>query len=74
MLTYLKVQKSVSVCVCVWACVFEAHHAELAPGRADGLVLDHDAVIRLGLPGLCVLIRVVVQSLLLVVLVQHFIL
>ena len=45
-------------------------HTELAPGRAYGTVLHHDAVIRLGQAGFGVLVRVIVQSFLLVVLVQ----
>lgn len=43
-------------------------HAELAPGGADGPVLHHDAFVGFEFPGL--LVRVVVQGLLLVVLVQ----
>lgn len=51
------------VCVC-------ADHAELAPGGANGLELHHDVLVRFGFSGLGVLVRVVVQGLLLVVLVQ----
>lgn len=43
-------------------------HTELAPGGADGPVLHHDVFVGFGLPEL--LVRVVVQGLLLVVLVQ----
>lgn len=43
-------------------------HTELAPGGANGPVLHHDVFVRFGFPGL--LVRVVVQGLLLVVLVQ----
>lgn len=45
-------------------------HAELAPGGANGSVLHHDAVIWFGFSGIGVLIRVIMQGLLLVVLVQ----
>lgn len=45
-------------------------HAQLAPGGANGPVLHHDVFVRFGFSGLGVLVRVVVQGLLLVVLVQ----
>lgn len=48
----------------------ESNHGELAPGGPYGSVLDHDAIVWFGTPGIGVFIRVVVQGLLLVVLVQ----
>lgn len=53
------------VCVCVCA-----DHAELAPGGANGPELHHDVLVRFDFSGLGVLVRVVVQGLLLVVLVE----